>query len=81
MQKKRVFISSVQSEFAVVIRTLKHTVNKVPSLRDLGAWCRLLVRRINPTVNKVLSRRDRSQFTLQGYTLLTVCFSVRVWGK
>jgi hypothetical protein len=43
-----------------LVRKLKHTVNKVSSLRDLGTRF-ILVRRLRfapPTVNKVMSLRD-----------------------
>jgi hypothetical protein len=44
-----------------LVRKLKHTVNKVSSLRDLSGICScLVVRKLKHTVNKVSSLRDLS---------------------
>jgi hypothetical protein len=45
------------SPAGTVARKLKHTVNKVPSLRDLGS-CDRFNRRLKSPVNKVPSLRD-----------------------
>ncbi|MDR0613386.1 MAG: hypothetical protein LBG45_07915 [Dysgonamonadaceae bacterium] len=43
----------------VTVRKLKHTVNKVSSLRDLAEMEPHSDRRLKPAVNKVLSLRDK----------------------
>ena len=47
-----------------LVRRLKSTVNKVSSLRDLGARVAHFVRRLKPTVNKVSSLQDFSPPTI-----------------
>jgi hypothetical protein len=44
--------------YACLVRKLKHTVNKVLSLRDFVVYSSLLLRKLKHTVNKVLSLRD-----------------------
>jgi hypothetical protein len=80
-------IGRIIADFTSFLRKLKHTVNKVPSLRDL-AWSggdrhRTLKRAVNKvsplwgfTGNRQASRINKPR---RGNTLLTGCFSFRLW--